>query len=135
MKGPMARKAGHGGRCLLAGLLRCARWGRMLDVVYGRGGYARYECREANGAQGAPRCIGFSARRPDETVSAAILTVAQGSALAAAIEAGVLAEQHPHQPDPPPGPELVQGTDPATHAARPAQYLDPHKPMVGPELA
>lgn len=33
MKGTMARKAGRGGRCLLAGLLRCARCGRMLHVV------------------------------------------------------------------------------------------------------
>ena len=78
MKGTIARKAGRGGRCLLAGLLRCARCGRMLHVVYGRRGYARYECRQANRAQAAPRCIGFSARRPDETVSAEILTVVQG---------------------------------------------------------
>ena len=81
MKGTIARKAGRGGQCLLAGLLRCARCGRMLHVMYGRRGYARYECRQANRAEAAPRCIGFSARRPDETVSAEILTVAQGSAL------------------------------------------------------
>ena len=95
MKGTMTRKAGRGGQCLLAGLLRCARCGRMLHVMYGRRGYARYECRAANRAQGAPRCIGFSARRPDETVRAGILAVVQGSALQAAIEAGDLAEQHP----------------------------------------
>ena len=57
---------------------------------------ARDECREANRAQGAPRCIGFSARRPDETVRAEILTVVHGTALQAAIEAGDLAEQHHH---------------------------------------
>jgi DNA invertase Pin-like site-specific DNA recombinase len=91
MKGTMARKAGRGGQCVLAGLLRCARCGRMLHVMYGRRGYARYECRQANRAEAAPRCIGFSARRPDETVSAEILAVAQGSALQAAIEAGDLA--------------------------------------------
>src|SRR5713101_6427809 len=45
MKGTMTRKAGRGGQCLLAGLLRCARCGRMLHVMYGRRGYARYECR------------------------------------------------------------------------------------------
>jgi Recombinase zinc beta ribbon domain/Recombinase len=96
MKGPIARKAGRGGRCLLAGLLRCAQCGRMVHVVYGRGGYARYECRATARAYGAPRCIGFSARRPDETVGAEILAVVQGRALAAAIEAGDLAEQHHH---------------------------------------
>ena len=57
MKGTTSRKAARGGRCLLAGLLRCARCGHMLHVVYGRGDYARYECREANRAEAAPRCI------------------------------------------------------------------------------
>jgi hypothetical protein len=93
MKGTIARKAAPGGRGLLAGLLRCARCGRMLHVVYDRAGYARYQCREGNRTQAAPRCIGFGTRRPDETVSAAILTVVQGQALQAAIEAGDLAEQ------------------------------------------
>ena len=90
MKGTMARKAGRGGGCLLARLLRCARCGRMLHVVYGRGDYARYECRATARAYGAPRCIGFSARRPDETVGAAMLAVVPGQALAAAIEVGDL---------------------------------------------
>lgn len=79
MKGTIVRKAGRGGRCLLTGLLRCARCGRMLHVVYGRGGYARYECRQANRAHAAPRCIGFSARRPDETVTAEILAVGKAA--------------------------------------------------------
>jgi DNA invertase Pin-like site-specific DNA recombinase len=134
MKGTMARKAGRGGRCLLAGLLRCARCGRMLHVVYGRGGYARYECREANRAQGAPRCIGFSARRPDETVSAAILTVVQGSALAAAIEAGDLAEQQHHDQHRALALELEQATYQATLAARRYEAVDPDNRLVVAEL-
>jgi len=134
MKGTMARKAGRGGRCLLAGLLRCARCGRMLHVVYGRGGYARYECREANRAQGAPRCIGFSARRPDETVSAAILTVVQGSALAAAIEAGDLAEQQHHDQHRALALELEQATYQATLAARRYEAVDPDNRLVAAEL-
>jgi DNA invertase Pin-like site-specific DNA recombinase len=89
MTGTTSRKAGRGGRSLLAGLLRCARCGRMLHVVYGRHDYARYECRAANRAEAAPRCIGFSARRPDEAISAEILTVVQGSALVAAIERAI----------------------------------------------
>jgi len=134
MKGTMARKAGRGGRCLLAGLLRCARCGRMLHVVYGRGGYARYECREANRAQGAPRCIGFSARRPDETVRAAILTVVQGSALAAAIEAGDLAEQQHHDQHRALALELEQATYQATLAARRYEAVDPDNRLVAAEL-
>jgi len=119
MKGTTARKAGRGGGCLLAGLLRCARCGRMLHVVYGRGGYARDDCRATARAYGAPRCIGFSARRPDETVGAAILAVVQGQALAAAIEAGDLAEQHHHAQHRALALELEQARYQAALAARP----------------
>jgi DNA invertase Pin-like site-specific DNA recombinase len=49
MKSRMVRKAGRGGRALLAGLLRCRRCGRMLHVGYsGIGGRVpRYYCRGA----------------------------------------------------------------------------------------
>jgi DNA invertase Pin-like site-specific DNA recombinase len=134
MKGTIARKAGRGGRCVLAGLLRCARCWRMLHVVYGRGGYARYECRQANRAQAAPRCIGLSARHPDETVSAAILTVVQGSALAAAIEADDLAEQHQHDQHRALALELEQATYHAALAARRYDAVDPDNRLVAAEL-
>ena len=128
MKGTTARQAARGGRCVLAGLLRCARCGRMLHVVYGRGDYARDECREANRAQGAPRCIGFSARRPDETVGAEILAVVQGSALAAAIEAGDRAEQQRH--DQHRALALEQATYHAGLAARCYEAVDPDNRLV-----
>jgi DNA invertase Pin-like site-specific DNA recombinase len=134
MKGTTARKAARGGRGLLAGLLRCARCGRMLHVVYGRGDYARYECREANRAQGAPRCIGFSARRPDETVGAEILAVVQGSALQAAIEAGDLAEQQRHDQHRALALELEQATYQAGLAARRYEAVDPDNRLVAGEL-
>jgi DNA invertase Pin-like site-specific DNA recombinase len=134
MKGTIARKAGRGGRCVLAGLLRCARCGRMLHVMYGRGGYARYECRQANRAEAAPRCIGFGARRPDETVSAEILTVVHGSALAAAIEAGDLAEQDHHAQHRALALELEQATYHATLAARRYDAVDPDNRLVAAEL-
>jgi DNA invertase Pin-like site-specific DNA recombinase len=134
MKGTMARKAGRGGQCLLAGLLRCARCGRMLHVMYGRRGYARYECRQANRAEAAPRCIAFSARRPDETVTAEILTVVQGSALAAAIEAGDLAEQQYHDQHRALALELEQATYHATLAARRYEAVDPANRLVAAEL-
>ena len=134
MTGTTSRKAGRGGRSLLAGLLRCARCGRMLHVVYGRGDYARYECRAANRAEAAPRCIGFSARRPDETISAEILTVVQGSALAAAIEAGDLAEQHQHDQHRALALELEQAQYQATLAARRYEAVDPDNRLVAAEL-
>ena len=51
---PAARaKAGHGARALLAGLLRCRRCGRMLQVAYtGRGTVAQYVCRVGNTMHG-----------------------------------------------------------------------------------
>jgi DNA invertase Pin-like site-specific DNA recombinase len=134
MKGTITRKAGRGGQCLLAGLLRCARCGRMLHVVYGRRGYARYECRQANRAHAAPRCIGFGARLPDETVSAEILTVAQGSALAAAIEAGDLAEQQYYDQHRALALELEQAKYQATLAARRYEVVDPDNRLVAAEL-
>ena len=134
MKGTMTRKAGRGGQCLLAGLLRCARCGRMLHVMYGRRGYARYECRQANRAEAAPRCIGFGARRPDETVGAEILTVAQGSALAAAIEAGDLAEQHHHDQHRALALELEQAKYHVALAARRYEAVDPDNRLVAAEL-
>jgi DNA invertase Pin-like site-specific DNA recombinase len=134
MKGTMARKAARGGQCLLAGLLRCARCGRMLHVVYGRTGYARYECRQANRAQAAPRCIGFGARRPDETVSAAILTVAQGHALAAAIEAGDLVERSQQERHRALALELEQAQYQARLAARRYEAVDPDNRLVAAEL-
>ena len=134
MKGTIVRKAGRGGRCLLTGLLRCARCGRMLHVVYGRGGYARYECRQANRAHAAPRCIGFSARRPDETVTAEILAVVQGSALAAAIEAGDLATQQVQDQHHALALELEQATYQATLAARRYEAVDPDNRLVAAEL-
>jgi hypothetical protein len=134
MKGTITRKAGRGGQCLLAGLLRCTRCRRMLHVVYGRRGYARYECRQANRAHAAPRCIGFSARRPDEAVSAEILTVAQGSALAAAIEAGNLAEQLHHDQHRALALELEQAKYQARLAARRYEAVDPDNRLVAAEL-
>jgi DNA invertase Pin-like site-specific DNA recombinase len=134
MKGTIARQAARGGRCLLTGLLRCARCGRMLHVVYDRRGYARYQCREANRTQAAPRCLGFGSRRPDETVSAAILTVVQGQALQAAIEAGDLAEQHDADQHRALALELEQAHSHAALAARRYDAVDPDNRLVAAEL-
>ncbi len=75
----------------------------------------------------APRCIGFSARRPDETMSAEILAVVQGSALAAAIEAGDLTEQQRHDQHRALALELEQATYQAALAARRYEAVDPFR--------
>lgn len=78
-------KAGRGGRALLAGLLRCRRCGRMLQVAYTtRGTVARYLCRLGNTMHGVPMCIGVGARRPDELVAAEVLRVLEPLSVEAA---------------------------------------------------
>ncbi len=87
-------KAGRGGRALLAGLLRCRRCGRMLQVAYtGRGTVARYLCRVGNTMHGLPMCIGVGARRPDELVAAEVLRVVEPLSVEAALAARDLAMQ------------------------------------------
>ena len=88
-------KAGRGGRALLAGLLRCRRCGRMLQVAYtGRGTVARYVCRLGNTVHGLALCIGVGARRPDELVGAEILRIVEPLAVEASLSAMDLAVQH-----------------------------------------
>jgi hypothetical protein len=106
----------------------------MLHVVYDRGGYARYQCRATARAYGAPRCLGFGARRPDETVSAAILTVVQGRALQAAIEAGDLAEQHDADQHRALALELEQAHYQVALAVRRYEAVDPDNRLVAAEL-
>lgn len=87
-------KAGRGGRALLAGLLRCRRCGRMLQVAYtGRGTVARYVCRVGNTMHGLAMCIGVGARRPDELVAAEVLRVVEPLSVEAALAAEDLAVQ------------------------------------------
>jgi DNA invertase Pin-like site-specific DNA recombinase len=85
-------KAGRGGRALLAGLLRCRRCGRLLQVAYTtRGTVARYLCRTGNTMHGVAMCIGVGARRPDEVVAAEVLRVVEPLAVEATLAARDLA--------------------------------------------
>jgi DNA invertase Pin-like site-specific DNA recombinase len=87
-------KAGRGGRALLAGLLRCRRCGRMLQVAYtGRGTVARYVCRVGNTMHGLAMCIGVGARRPDELVATELLRIVEPLSVEAALAARDLAMQ------------------------------------------
>lgn len=54
MKQTMGRKSGRGGRGLLAGLLRCARCGRMLHVEYILVEHMRYASSRADSLDGRP---------------------------------------------------------------------------------
>jgi Recombinase/Recombinase zinc beta ribbon domain len=70
MKSRMKRRAGRGGQSLLAGLLRCGRCGRMLEVVYGgkQGNVPRYQCQGEKGHLGPSRCLFFSGVGVDRAV-------------------------------------------------------------------
>jgi excisionase family DNA binding protein len=82
-------KSGRGGRALLAGLLRCARCGRHLRVVYtGRTpGTPKYRCEGQNLMLALPRCMAFGAWRVDEAIMGEMLRALAPLALEAAVEA------------------------------------------------
>jgi DNA invertase Pin-like site-specific DNA recombinase len=81
-------KSSRGGRALMAGLLRCRRCGRMLQVIY-TGNYAkpRYTCRRGRQMHGIDACIAFGAFRVDLAVGAEILLVVEPLATEAALMA------------------------------------------------
>jgi DNA invertase Pin-like site-specific DNA recombinase len=83
-----AAKSSRGGRALMAGLLRCRRCGRMIQVAYtGRYSKPRYSCRRGRQMHGIDACIGFGARRVDLAIGAEILLVVEPLAVEAALMA------------------------------------------------
>lgn len=81
-------KSARGGRGLMAGLLRCRRCGRMLQVAYtGKYNNARYSCRRGRAMHRTAPCISFGARRPDLAIGAEILLVVEPLAVEAALMA------------------------------------------------
>jgi len=84
-----AAKTARGGTALLAGLLRCRRCGRMLQVSYGGRGIPkpRYSCRRGAQMHGISPCITFGAVRPDQAIGDEILVAVQPLAVEAAVMA------------------------------------------------
>jgi DNA invertase Pin-like site-specific DNA recombinase len=83
-----AAKSSRGGRALMAGLLRCRRCGRMIQVAYtGHYSKPRYACRRGRQMHGIDVCIGFGARRADLAIGAEILLVLAPLAVEAALMA------------------------------------------------
>lgn len=85
----MSRGAAKRGSALLAGLLRCARCGRMLHVQYsGRGGREqRYVCRADQFNRGGTACLSFSGMRVEHAVTAAVLEALRPAGVQAAEDA------------------------------------------------
>jgi DNA invertase Pin-like site-specific DNA recombinase len=137
MLGKMSSKAGRGGRFLLAGLLRCARCGRMMHVVYGgkHQPSGRYECRGANLNHGeGRRCLAFGTLRPDEVIARTLLDAVTPKAIA---EAVALASQSLANDD-----EAISAAKlelehleyEATLARRRYEAVDPENRLVAGEL-
>lgn len=77
------------GSALLAGILRCARCGRMLHVVYSgsNGRVLRYSCKSGSTNHGTDPCISLAGLRLDRAVSAKVLEALQPVALEASFDA------------------------------------------------
>ncbi|MGH9353632.1 MAG: recombinase family protein, partial [Terriglobia bacterium] len=135
MKSRMGRKSGRGGRSLLAGLLRCGRCGRMLNVSYtGPGGNTpRFVCR-AMGNGCVKGCVSFTGWRLDHAVSGEILRAIEGSAVEAAIEAAERVVQQDTEWRRALDLELEQARYEAGLAARRYESVDPQNRLVASEL-
>jgi excisionase family DNA binding protein len=136
MKKRMTRKAGRGGRALLAGLLRCRRCGRMLHVTYGGIGsrVPRYMCRGAHINHGESWCISFGGLRPDQFISSVLLEVVQPKAIDAALEAAKRVTQEHDDKLRAISLELEQARYEAGLAARRYEGVDPDNRLVAGEL-
>lgn len=135
MKSHMGRKSGRGGKSLLAGLLRCGRCGRMLNISYtSRGGNTpRFECRAVlnHALKGCVRFVGW---RPDRAVSEEILRAIEGSAVEAALEAAARVKQQDAEWRRALDLELEQARYEAGLAARRYESVDPLNRLVASEL-
>ncbi len=131
-----AAKSGRGGRALLAGLLRCRRCGRMLQVTYGgrRTRIARYSCRTTKEVHGVAACITAGASRPDAAVTKEILLAVQPVAIEAALVAEVDAARLGDERRRALELERQQAEYEVTLAARRYESVDPDNRLVAAEL-
>jgi len=129
-------KAGRGGRALLAGLLRCRRCGRMLQVSYlgTRGAVIYYQCSGAHKQRGEDRCIAFGGLRVDAAVAKEVLNAVGGNAIEAALEAAEQIQQQRQDLRKSIELELEQARYEAQLAARRYEAVDPDQRLVAAEL-
>ena len=136
LKSSEGRKAGRGGQCLLTGLLRCGRCGRMMHVVYGGRDrrIMRYRCLGAKDQEHTQTCFAFAAAQPDEAVAKAILCAIEPNAIDAAISAIERSAHQPLEQREAIRLELEQAQYQARLAARRYEAVDPDQRLVAAEL-
>ncbi len=129
-------KTGRGGRCLLVGLLRCARCARMMSVVYkgATNGVPRYVCAGAARNHGVERCIAFGGLRVDQSVATDLLRALDETAIDAAVDAASLMQDEHEQRRKAIALELEQARYEARLAARRYEAIDPDNRLVAGEL-
>jgi hypothetical protein len=124
------------GAALLAGLLRCARCGRMLFVAYhGVGGRVpRYACRGGRTERGSAGCQSLGSLRVDRVVADLVLEAIQP----ATIDAAVQVAEHALHADQEKQQALEMALEKARYEARRAQRqfdaVDPDNRLVAGEL-
>lgn len=128
------RKAGRGGRALLAGLLRCRRCGRRLNTKYTGRNNARYECPGDSRTTGGPKCISFSGVNADPVIAAELIAVVQQPAVEAALAAVDEFEQRRQEALGAVELELEQARYRARLAERRYEQADPDNRLVAAEL-
>lgn len=127
-------KSARGGKALLAGLLRCHRCGRMLNVSYSGLGLQRYSCRTGHTMHGLAPCISFGARRPDLAIVREILVAVQPIAVEAAVVAARNVTQRSDERQRAIQLERQQAEYEARLAARRYEAVDPENRLVAAEL-
>jgi len=130
---PWKRKAGRGGRGLLAGLLRCRRCGHRLNVSYTGDNHPRYICPGTRRQTGGS-CIGFSGVHVDKAISNEVLRAVEEPALEAALVAADTTLQRRQEESKSIELELEQARYREGLAARRYDRVDPGNRLVAPEL-
>lgn len=131
-----SRKSGRGGRALLSAIVRCARCGRMMRVLYGSGvsGCHRYQCRGEVDRYGGSVCIGIGGVRIDRAVAAQIMQAVSEHAVEAAIRAAQQVDEADRAVRQALERELEDARYEAALAARRHEAVDPSKRLVAREL-
>ena len=136
MKPRTPAKAGRGGRALLAGLLRCRRCGRMLEVNYAgaQGKVLRYRCRSCPPENPDCPSVTFGGVKADELVVQQVLRAVSGNAIAAALRAAQRERQRQGDQRRSLEMGLAQARYQAQLAERRYEAVDPDQRLVAGEL-
>jgi DNA invertase Pin-like site-specific DNA recombinase len=132
MKGEASQGAPRAGAALLAGLLRCGRCGRRLEVGYDQSGAARYLCRE--NWKGHGRRFSVSGRRLEPLFCEALLEALRPAGIEAARRAAELGSQEHRRQQQRLSEELKQAEYEAERARRQYDRVEPENRLVAGEL-